>query len=94
MVAGAEVKWTVIAPTSFVVVEADTRAAAEMAVLDAAGLSGRVWLTRDWIVRESTEDDVRRYSAAVDGLVPPQKTATTVRARRKPTAERMGLFDA
>lgn len=86
-------KWTVIAPTSFVVVEADTRAGAEMAVLDAAGLSGRVWLTRGWIVRESTEDDLRRYSAHVDALVPSQKTASTVKRPRKPTAERLGLFD-
>lgn len=94
MVAGAEVKWTVIAPTSFVVVEADTQPAAIELVLAAAHLWGRTWLAKDWVIREATEDDVRRYSAAVDGLVAPQKTATTVRARRKPTAERMGLFDA
>jgi len=86
-------KWTVIAPTSFAVVEAESRAGAEAAVLNAAGLSGRTWLCRGWIVRESTEDDLRRYSAAVDGLVPSQKTASSVRNPKTPTAERLGLFD-
>lgn len=85
-------KWTVIAPTSFVVVDAETRAGAEAQVLEAAGLVGRTWLTRGWVVREATEDDLRRYTAAVDGLVPSQKSASTVKRPRKSTAERLGLF--
>lgn len=86
--------WIVIAPLAILVVPALDRDDAIRQMLDNAGLSGRTWLARDWEVRPATEDESRAYSAFSDAHRRSQKTAATAKNPRKPTAERLGLFDA
>jgi hypothetical protein len=83
--------WLVIAPLQTVIVPATDEDEAKRKVLAASphGLSNKIYLARDWTVREATAEEIERYTVWADNWRPSQPTWKTTKNPRKPTQERL-----